>query len=71
MSGTLPDAHRRGAAPQVTGVRNDAWVRSHPPVVEQEKSAADRGKYLRPELYGLPDEMRIGRNRTSPPFEVK
>lgn len=38
----------------VTATRNDAWVQANPPSVEREKSAATRGKYLHPELYGQP-----------------
>ncbi len=39
---------------QVTGVRADAWAKAHPmhPVVE--KSAADKGTYLAPEVFGAP-----------------
>jgi hypothetical protein len=44
---------------QVTGVRNDAWEKAYPMVVETDKGA-DRGHYLTPELYGLPATERIG-----------
>jgi hypothetical protein len=44
---------------QVSGVRNDAWEKAHPMVVEADK-AADRGHYLTPELYGAPETARIG-----------
>jgi len=44
---------------QVSGVRNDAWVKAHPWVVEEDKGA-DRGHYLTPELYGAPETERIG-----------
>lgn len=37
---------------EVKAERNDAWVQAHPPVVEYEKSAAEKGKYQHPELYG-------------------
>lgn len=39
----------------VTATRNDLWVQQNPPVVEREKPVAARGKYLHPELYGLPE----------------
>jgi len=39
---------------QVTGIRQDPYAAAHPIVVEQTKSAADKGKYLNPELYGQP-----------------
>ena len=45
---------------QVTGIRNDAYAKAHPMVVEKEKDAKDRGKYLMPELFGQPPEMGIG-----------
>lgn len=36
----------------VTAVRQDAYAKAHPLVVEAEKNAAERGTYLHPELYG-------------------
>jgi hypothetical protein len=36
---------------QVTGVRRDAWAEAHPLVVEESKSANERGYYLNPVLY--------------------
>jgi trimeric autotransporter adhesin len=44
---------------QVSGVRNDAWEKAYPMVVEADKGA-DRGHYLTPELYGQPTSARIG-----------
>ena len=44
---------------QVTGVRNDAWEKAYPMMVEADKGA-DRGHYLTPELYGQPASARIG-----------
>jgi TGF-beta propeptide len=44
---------------QVTGVRNDAWEKTHPMAVEVDKGA-DRGHYLTPELYGQPETEAIG-----------
>jgi hypothetical protein len=43
---------------QVTGVRQDAFARAHPLVVEREKPAAERGFYAHPELYGQPAEKQ-------------
>ena len=44
---------------QVTGIRNDVYAKSNPMVVEKEKPANERGKYLEPELYGQPKEKGI------------
>jgi hypothetical protein len=44
---------------QVTGIRNDAYAKANPMVVEKEKEDTARGKYLMPELYGQPMEMGI------------
>ena len=44
---------------QVTGIRNDAYAKANPMVVEEEKTSKDRGKYLRPELFGQPKEKGI------------
>jgi hypothetical protein len=41
---------------QVTGIRKDAWARTHPLIVEDEKPAAEQGYYRHPELYDLPPE---------------
>jgi hypothetical protein len=44
----------------VMAVRNDPTVRKLAPPVEQEKPAAERGKYLDPESYGMPASLQIG-----------
>jgi hypothetical protein len=44
---------------QVTAVRQDAYAKAHPLVVEQEKDARLRGFYIHPELYGAPEEKQI------------
>jgi hypothetical protein len=44
---------------QVTGVRQDAFAKANPLVVEQEKEARLRGYYIHPELYGAPAEKQI------------
>jgi hypothetical protein len=43
----------------VTGVRQDAYAKAHPLVVEPEKLTRMRGFYIRPELYGAPPEKQI------------
>jgi hypothetical protein len=45
---------------QVTGVRRDPWAEAHRVPVEEEKSLAERGTYLHPELYGQPESLRRG-----------
>ncbi|HEV2401932.1 MAG TPA: DNRLRE domain-containing protein [Candidatus Sulfotelmatobacter sp.] len=44
---------------QVTGVRQDAYAKAHPLVVEEEKDARTQGFYIHPELYGAPEEKQI------------
>ncbi|HWN99858.1 MAG TPA: hypothetical protein VNS63_11370, partial [Blastocatellia bacterium] len=44
---------------QVTGVRQDAYIRAHPMKVEVEKSEKERGHYLRLELFDQPEETSI------------
>jgi hypothetical protein len=44
---------------QVTGVRQDAWERTNPMMVEVEKPARERGYYINPELFGAPPEKSI------------
>ncbi|HLX60303.1 MAG TPA: hypothetical protein VKX17_03375 [Planctomycetota bacterium] len=39
---------------QVTGIRQDAYAKAHPVIVEQEKSADERGLYLNPVENGQP-----------------
>jgi hypothetical protein len=43
---------------QITGVRQDAYAKAHPLVVEQAKPANERGSYMHPELYGQPKEKQ-------------
>jgi hypothetical protein len=49
---------------QITGVRQDAYAKAHPLIVEQTKPAGERGFYKHPDLYGQPAEKQIewGRN---------
>lgn len=44
---------------QITGVRQDRFSQENPLVVEQPKSASERGYYIHPELYGAPEEKGI------------
>jgi hypothetical protein len=46
---------------QITAVRQDAYAKAHPMVVEQPKTAKERGFYVHPELYGQPAEKEIGK----------
>jgi hypothetical protein len=41
---------------QVTGVRNDAYMRTHPMVVEEVKPPEEQGTYLHPKEWGQPEE---------------
>jgi hypothetical protein len=45
---------------QVTGIRQDAFAAAHPVVVEEEKNAAERGRYLHPVEHGVPAALGIG-----------
>jgi hypothetical protein len=53
---------------QVSAVRNDAWEKAYPMLVESDKGA-DRGHYLTPELYGQPATTRIGYEAVPPENE--
>ncbi|HWE84023.1 MAG TPA: hypothetical protein VG267_03710 [Terracidiphilus sp.] len=44
---------------QITAVRQDAYAKAHPLVVEQEKPANERGFYIHPELHGQPQEKQL------------
>ncbi len=43
---------------QITAVRQDAYAKAHPLVVEQQKPERERGFYQNPELYGQPAEKQ-------------
>ncbi len=45
---------------QVTGVRQDAWAKANRVVPEVAKEAANKGKYIHPELFGASPAARIG-----------
>jgi hypothetical protein len=40
-------------------VRRDPFAKAHPLVVEEAKSARERGYYIHPELYGASEEKQI------------
>lgn len=44
---------------QVTGIRQDAYAKANRIQVEEEKPAHERGKYLNPEVFGMPHEMGV------------
>jgi len=44
---------------QVTGIRQDAYARANRILVEEDKTAEERGYYLHPTAYGLPEEKGI------------
>jgi hypothetical protein len=44
---------------QVTGIRKDPYAEKHRIPLEEEKSANDRGKYLHPDTYNLPETMGV------------
>jgi hypothetical protein len=46
---------------QITGSRKDAWAQANPLIVEQEKSAPERGRYRHPEVHGHSQEQSIAR----------
>jgi trimeric autotransporter adhesin len=66
---------------QLTARRNDAYMKAHPYVVEQDKPEFERGYYTLPELYGAPKEEGIRyaqeqrskeqQSKTTAPVKVK
>jgi hypothetical protein len=49
---------------QITAIRQDAYAKAHPIIVEQQKPTVERGFYQHPELYGQPANRQTqwGRN---------
>jgi hypothetical protein len=45
---------------QVTGVRQDAYAKAHPLVVESTKRGQERGRYLNPVEHGQPESKGVG-----------
>jgi hypothetical protein len=56
---------------QVSGVRNDAYAKANPMVVEKEKNENEKGKYLMPELFGQPKSKGIYNVADVKPEKVK
>jgi hypothetical protein len=52
------DATQTKISWQITAVRQDAFAKAHPLVVEQQKPARERGFYQNPELFGQPAERQ-------------
>jgi hypothetical protein len=44
---------------QVTGIRNDPYLKAHPAQVEVEKTGKERGKYIHPKEYGVSETLGI------------
>jgi hypothetical protein len=49
---------------QVTGIRNDPYVKAHPMQVEVEKMGNERGKYIHPKEYGVSETLGINYEMT-------
>ena len=47
----------------VTGIRQDAFAHAHPLVVELDKAADERGRYLYPVEAGMPASLSVDRAR--------
>lgn len=47
----------------LTGIRQDAFAKAYPIVVEQDKLTQERGTYLHPELFSEPASKSIGAAR--------
>ena len=54
---------------QVTGIRQDPWANAHRIPVEEDKSEAERGYYLHPELFGQSAEKAIDWARNPLPIQ--
>jgi hypothetical protein len=55
---------------QVTGIRHDPWAEANRIQVEEDKTLDERGHYLSPDAYGLPDELSIERARKGAPAKL-
>jgi hypothetical protein len=51
---------------QITGVRQDAYAKAHPLLVEEDKPAVERGYYIHPELFSQPQSKGISYARRLP-----
>ena len=59
----MTNASRVEVSWQITGVRQDAYAKAHPLVVEQTKATNERGFYRNPEAFGLSPEKGIAWTR--------
>jgi hypothetical protein len=50
---------KRQVSWQLTGIRQDAWAEAHRIPVEVQKSGAEQGHYIHPELFGHAGEPSI------------
>ena len=50
---------------QITGIRHDAYAEKNRIPVEERKSTEEKGKYLNPEAFGLPENMGINYGKES------
>ena len=44
---------------QITGIRQDAWAKENPVLVEPEKPSSERGQYMHPSAFGKPIEQSV------------
>jgi hypothetical protein len=44
---------------QVTGIRQDAYAKANPIMVEELKPVHERGTYLHPEAHGMPESNGV------------
>lgn len=49
----------------VTGIRDDAYARLYPVIVEMDKAEHERGLYLAPEAFGMPKERGLSWHETN------
>lgn len=42
---------------QITGIRQDAWVKANSIQVEEEKAGEERGHHIHPQLFGQPEDF--------------
>jgi hypothetical protein len=55
---------------QVSGVRDDAWARHNPLIVEEPKPLAERGTYLHADAFAATDPL-LGATRAPSPEEIR
>ena len=52
---------------QITGIRDDAYARAYRIKVEENKNDDEIGKYLHPEVHGLPETMSVDYDKAQKP----